>query len=490
MVTEDVQRFVNAVDSAFLDSGHPGKSIFSDSDYASSDCRYPTWGQPPADGSNGPAKSLDEVVSVDAATSRARQTAHAVILQLHLQDPQRTALSTLLPIIDRAIIRQFLLGYHNIAESLISLRQPIEPVFTREENTTTAPGSPTLTADDDPDSSMVSLLETAEQRMPQALVTQVATDTPDAETANESCNMGVISYDSRIYNYTREGEPDDMYDVAHLAVDESVSALGEAKGSLDSAVSAGQHLNCGHDAWIKDVKGARLPTLNIYQHVDTYEFTRVVAQRLVTATHATSLEADGQPFTDDLMHLELARRLTYADRATKPLLNCIMASGLRCYGHSVNVSVAHSFVDYLIEHHIVATCGIHRVGQFVELSDWLVGETQRLRLIKGPTPYAAINLILGLNDHTHDMRRRNPGVSISSHDVIAVMRTELMCVMLETDSRFRATMKDRNGRDATGIIKHPDFDPHISDGGIFLSQRPIAKTTSPSQEKAGASHGT
>ena len=87
-------------------------------------------------------------------------------------------------------------------------------------------------------------------------------------------------------------------------------------------------------------------------------------------------------------------------------MNHLMGKQLHCFGAKANHTTVLSFVKYVFKNKIISSCGIQGLNQIVELSDWIITETQRLANgiprdhLNGPnTPYKIITRIIGANNY-------------------------------------------------------------------------------------------
>ena len=56
----------------------------------------------------------------------------------------------------------------------------------------------------------------------------------------------------------------------------------------------------------------------------------------------------------------------------------------------------------------------------------------------------------------------------SNADNVIRMRNDLLKIMLDTEARFRITLKKRSEKGASGVIKNTDQDHYVFDGGHHL----------------------
>ena len=124
-----------------------------------------------------------------------------------------------------------------------------------------------------------------------------------------------------------------------------------------------------------------------------------------------------------------------------------------------------------------------RFNQVIEISDWIVGETQRLATntpqenwdtVGGTiTPHKIITNMIGTNnyweyDNYETTRENASGRRISDFtekDNLEEIRNKLLNIMATTESRYRATIRTRKDNGALGVIKKGDQDHYIFDGG-------------------------
>ena len=127
MVRNDVLRFEQSMNSTTLDSEHPGKSIFSDSDYDDRECNSPTWGEPnPDDGSECSTQSLHDEEKDDPEMSANKYAAALAVQKLRKIHPKDGNAMSLFPQTDRDNIYRCLQRLGTNQGHLTSLRQEIK----------------------------------------------------------------------------------------------------------------------------------------------------------------------------------------------------------------------------------------------------------------------------------------------------------------------------------------------------------------------------
>ena len=126
MVRNDVLRFEPSMNSAMLDSEHPGKSIFSDSDYDDRECNFPTWGRPNAAGSECSTQSLHDESPDDLIMSANKCAAALAVQKMRKLHPTSNNAMSLFPQIDRDNIYRCLQNLGTDLGHLSSLRREVK----------------------------------------------------------------------------------------------------------------------------------------------------------------------------------------------------------------------------------------------------------------------------------------------------------------------------------------------------------------------------
>lgn len=82
--------------------------------------------------------------------------------------------------------------------------------------------------------------------------------------------------------------------------------------------------------------------------------------------------------TDDALDVEIMRRLTWNDANSRSLLLHVLGRQLQCFGKRVHHITVFSFSNYICSNQLIPSCGIQGLSQNIDISDWIVQETQRL----------------------------------------------------------------------------------------------------------------
>ena len=207
-----------------------------------------------------------------------------------------------------------------------------------------------------------------------------------------------------------------------------------------------------------------------FLNLDKYEFEAIIIRQI---TRHPDID-------DEALNVEIIRRLTWYDDESQSLMNHIMGKQLHCFGTKAHHTTVLSFVTYLFKNKIMSSCGVQGLNQTIELSDWIITETQRLANViprenwKGAsTPYKIITRIIGANNYwgydnyqtTRDDARSRTTSYVSEMEDLNEVRHKLLDIMALTEERFRKTIKNRNESGALGAIKKGDQDHYIFDGG-------------------------
>jgi len=86
-----------------------------------------------------------------------------------------------------------------------------------------------------------------------------------------------------------------------------------------------------------------------------------------------------------------------------------MGKQLHCFGAKASHTTVLSLVKYVFKNKIMSSCGTQGLNQTIELSDWIITETQRLANViphkswdavgGASTPYKIITRIIGTNNY-------------------------------------------------------------------------------------------
>lgn len=283
MVKNDVLRFEQSMNSTTLDSEHPGKSIFSDSDYDDRECNFPTWGRGDATESECSTKSLHEESLEDpllkAIMNANKRKAALTVESMRKVQPNGNNLIYLFPQIDRDNIYRCLQNLGTNQEHLISLRKEIKDEEVYDSNATTEliDGSTTSEAEDqDP-----VVRDEKERNTLTTFITSeshVTNDGSDAGSVFKSYKLGARSYASRICYNQDEFTQDDQFDNANIAINDQNPKDNDSK-SWDLTVDARHIFQCDHITWIRDEANAKLkPGLFAIQSKCTDMNLRIITQ--------------------------------------------------------------------------------------------------------------------------------------------------------------------------------------------------------------------
>lgn len=175
----------------------------------------------------------------------------------------------------------------------------------------------------------------------------------------------------------------------------------------------------------------------------------------------------------------MARRLTWYNDDPASILKAVLSNGLRLFGKTVPLNIVDSFVHYITDTRIVADCGIYRVNQHLELSDWVVGEAHRLALTGGASPVTAIGKTIGTQEIALGMPKR--GRSAERITIVKATRSQrgdalgkfglLTSIMFAVDSRLKDELLQNNRRNVAGVIQNVSLASQVSDGGVSLRFR-------------------
>lgn len=142
--------------------------------------------------------------------------------------------------------------------------------------------------------------------------------------------------------------------------------------------------------------------------LESSQFISRIEQSYATATRQPTRTEIPPDDDTTMIGIEPARRLSWADKTFDTIPFNLLSHGLLLFGRKVPQHTVEQFTRYIQKNNLISSCGIHGRFQQIEISDWAIGETQRLLqdTDKSPTEVRIIRAGSGLSDRLYRGRVR------------------------------------------------------------------------------------
>ena len=172
----------------------------------------------------------------------------------------------------------------------------------------------------------------------------------------------------------------------------------------------------------------------------------------------------------------LVLRMSVNNPSTRRLMHGVLErGGLRCRDKALPSSCLHTFLDYVFANMIITSCGVHRIGQVIDIKSWIVGETQRLVECGQRQVEWVVNEVLGKR---HTVTKTSWG----KDDMLDDVRDDLVRVVQVAEKRAFENVRHRQDAQEANRFDPLMFSNRYS-GAAFTFFDPLMSTEGRAESK-------